>query len=320
MNTQFLVNLLKKLVYIRLAEEKICNLYSEQEMRCPVHLCIGQEASAVGVCANLTSEDIVFSNHRSHGHYLAKGGDLKTFFAEIYGKITGCSRGRGGSQHLADLYVSFIGSTPIVGGTIPLAAGAGFTQMMKKSKVISVSFMGDAATEEGVFHETLNFAKLKNLPVLFVCENNLYAVNTLLCERQPLRKINEIVKAHGLAVYEADGTDVIDVYEKSKKAIEQIRSGSGPAFVEIATYRYKEHCGPCDDYPECRPEKEVNEWKQRDSIKKLKEKMISEQLITTEEIMEMEKNINEEIDKAVDFAKSSEFPDENELNKYVYAD
>lgn len=308
-------------MYIRLIEEKICSLYPEQEMRCPVHLCIGQEASPTGVCANLTKEDMVFSNHRSHGHYLAKKGDLKTFFAEIYGKSTGCSKGKGGSQHLIDLSANFIGSTPIVGGTIPIAVGAAFTQMMQNSGKIVVSFIGDAATEEGVFHESLNFSKLKNLPILFVCENNLFAVYTPLHERQPARKIIEIAKAHGLEVYEADGTDVIDVYEKSKQAIDKIRAGNGPAFVEISTYRFKEHCGPeCDTHLGYRTEEEVNQWKEKDCIKKLKQQMISDSMITNEEIDEICKNIKLEIDKAVDFAKTSKFPDKNELNKHIYSE
>ena len=185
-----------------MVEEKIVELYPQQEMRCPVHLSIGQEAVSVGVCANLTREDIVFSNHRSHGHYLAKGGNLKAMVHEIYGKSTGCCFGRGGSMHLLDLSINFFGSTPIVGGTIPIAVGASLASKMQQKNNITTIFHGDGAVEEGVFHESLNFASLKKLPVLFVCENNLYSVYTPLSERQPNREIYKLVEAHDIKAYQ----------------------------------------------------------------------------------------------------------------------
>ncbi|MBI4331624.1 MAG: thiamine pyrophosphate-dependent dehydrogenase E1 component subunit alpha, partial [Chloroflexi bacterium] len=179
----------KKLYYamlrIRLVEERIAELYPEQQMRCPVHLCTGQEAIAAGVSAHLTSDDYALSNHRSHGHYLAKGGDLKAMMAEIYGRVTGCSRGKGGSMHLVDLAAGFLGATPIVGSTIPMAVGAALATVMKGEKRVTVAYFGDAAVEEGVFHESLNFAALKRLPVVFVCENNFFSVYSPLSVRQP---------------------------------------------------------------------------------------------------------------------------------------
>src|SRR3989338_9607744 len=189
MSSKILLSLYRKLLLIRQTEEKIAEKYQEREMRCPVHLSIGQEAVAVGVCDNLKKEDIVYSNHRCHAHYLAKGGNLNRMIAEIYGKETGCAKGRGGSMHLIDLAAGFGGATPIVGNSVPIAVGAAFSNKLKGDKNIAVVFLGDGSTEEGVFHESLNFAILKKLPVLFVCENNLFSVYTNLSERQPKRQI-----------------------------------------------------------------------------------------------------------------------------------
>lgn len=321
MTKELNLSLFQNLLYIRAVEEKICELYPEQQIRCPVHLCIGQEAVAVGVCKNLTNGDIIFSNHRSHGHYLAKGGNLNKFFAEMYGKETGCSKGRGGSMHLIDTERNFIGSTPIVGGTIPLAVGAAFALKYNNSEKIAVVFFGDGATEEGVFHESLNFAKLKSLPILFICENNFYSVYTSLNDRQPKRKISDITKAHGLISYNVDGNDVLAVYNISKKAIEELRGGKGPVFVEAATYRWREHCGPnYDNHIGYRTEEEFLDWKAKDPLKILKEELIKERMITEEEIIKLKNEIDSRIEEAIRFAKAGPFPEKEELNKYVYMD
>lgn len=320
MEKKTIISLFKNLLYIRLVEEKICELYPEQEMRCPVHLCIGQEAIAVALCENLEKKDLVFSNHRCHGHYLAKGGDLNEFFAEIYGKVTGCSKGRGGSMHLIDLNVNFMGSTPIVGGIIPVAVGAAFTQSYKKTNKIVVVFFGDAATEEGVFYESLNFAKLKNLPVLFVCENNLYSVYTPISLRQPKRRITKLVAAHGIPSYFEEGNNVIKAYELSKKVLGSIRKGNGPVFIEFSTYRYLEHCGPYDDINlGYRNIEELNEWKAKDPLKIIEKDILESNLLSKNEINQIKEQIQKEINNAVKFAKSSSFPAESELNKYIYA-
>ena len=323
MDKKSLISLFESMLYIRLVEEKVCELYAEQEMRCPVHVSIGQEAAAAGVCQNLNSSDKALSTHRCHGHYLAKGGDLKKFFAELYGKATGCAGGRGGSMHLIDLSAGFIGATPIVASSIPVAAGVAFSLYMQgnKDKNIVVAFFGEAATEEGVFHESINFAKLKNLPILFFCENNLYSVYTPLHLRQPKRKITDIVKANGLDCYEVDGNDAEAVYSVSKEAIEGIRKGKGPVFIEASTYRWREHCGPSyDDHLNYRPKGELEEWKKKDPIKKLRGRLISEKLITEREIAETESRIKKQIEDAVKFAKSSSFPDKDKLYNHLYAD
>ena len=213
-------------------------------MRCPVHLSIGQEATAVGVCINLGKEDQVLSAHRSHAHYLAKGGDLLKMLGELYGKEVGCARGKGGSMHLFDLEAGLIAAVPIVGSTLPIGVGIALGMRRMNRKGIVVIYFGDGASEEGVFAESLDFAALKQLPVLFVCENNQYSVYTHLNERQFTgRNIVEIARAHGVEGEKGDGNDINKVISKAKRAIEQIKKDSKPFLLEFDTYRWLEHCG-----------------------------------------------------------------------------
>ena len=236
--------LYSNMLKIRLVEEEIASRYNEQEMRCPVHLSIGQEAAATGVGFALTQKDKVFSTHRSHAHYLAKGGDLGKMIAEIYGRATGCIGGRGGSMHIMDPEVGMMASIPIVGSCIPLAIGSALSDSLDGNPLISVAYLGDASIEEGVFHESANFAKLSNLPVLFVCENNLYSVYTHINERQPQRLISSIPEAHGIPTVHCDGNDIEAVYASTLRASDNIRSQNGPFFLLLDTYRWREHCGP----------------------------------------------------------------------------
>ncbi len=320
MNLEQTRGLLEDLMYVRAVEEKVCALYPEQQMRCPVHISIGQEATAVGTCAALRSEDMVFSNHRSHGHYLAKKGDLKKFFAELYGKIGGCSQGRGGSMHLIDLGVNFMGSTPIVGNIIPVAVGAAFSLKLQHSSQIVVVFIGDGAVEEGVFHESINFAKLKELPILFFCENNLYSVYTHLEKRQPNRKISNIPAGHGLQCYEVDGNNVEAIYKVVSEATDLLRQGKGPIFIEAQTYRWREHCGPnYDNHIGYRTEEEFLKWKQFDPIENCKLRALQQGIVTVEALAEFEKKMMLKINEAVKFAQESNFPDQDQLGKFVYA-
>jgi len=316
------IKVLEKLYYqlfrIRLIEERIAEEYPKQEMRCPVHFCIGHEAISAGVCACLRDDDFVFSNHRSHGHYLAKGGNLAAMIAEIYGKETGCSRGRGGSQHLIDLSVGFLGATPIVGGTIPVATGSAFVSKLNHEKGITVVFFGDAATEEGVFHESLNFASLKKLPILFVCENNFYSIFTHIRERQPKRDIAKVVSAHGIFSIKEDGNDVEKVYLTAKKAIAYIKAGKGPAFLEFLTYRFREHCGPNFEKVGERPRKEFEKWKKRDPLVIMEKRALREKWLDTEKIETMKKRIIHEINEAFDFASKSPYLREKPEEKQAY--
>ncbi|MFA4915042.1 MAG: thiamine pyrophosphate-dependent dehydrogenase E1 component subunit alpha [Syntrophales bacterium] len=315
----------KKMYYdmlrIRTIEEAIAERYSEWEMRCPVHLCVGQEGVAVGVCANLNQQDYVMSTHRSHAHYLAKGGNLKNMMAEIYGKATGCSKGKGGSMHMVDLDAGFLGATPIVGSIIPVATGLAFGITLKDEKRISVVFIGDASTEEGVFSESLNFAALKKLPVIFACENNFFSVYSPLSVRQPAERDNTaIARAYGIYADKGNGNDVLDVYEITKKAVSQIQDGKGPAYLEFETYRWREHCGPnFDNDIGYRTEEEYVKWRNRCPIESFENKLKGQDILAEAEINHIKAEIESEIEEAFAFAKNSPFPDSIELYSDLYA-
>jgi len=314
--------LLYSMKRIRAVEEQIAERYSEWEMRCPTHLSIGQEAVAAVVGHLLKNDDLAVSTHRAHAHYLGKGGDLKAMIAEIYGKETGCSKGRGGSMHLIDKSVGFMGSTAIVGGTIPIGTGLALGMKYRKTEQISCIFVGDGAIEEGAFYESANFAALHQLPILFICENNLYSVYSSLSKRQPAsRKIHELAKKIGLSSDYADGNDIIQIYEVLKSSIDSVRTGKGPSFIEFSTYRWREHCGPnFDNDIGYRSEEEFAEWKMRDPISSFQHQLKMSNLIADNDLMEINKRIENEIKDAFGFAKASKFPDRASLAKYTYAD
>lgn len=319
------VELTRKLFYemlrIRIIEECIAARYVDQQMRCPVHLCVGQEAVATGLCASLTNNDYCFGSHRSHGHYLAKGGNLDAMVGELYGKEHGCCRGKGGSMHLVDLSVGFLGATSIVASTIPIAVGAALGTQMRKENRIIVVFLGEAATEEGAFHEAANFAALKKLPILFLCENNLYSVYSPLNVRQPgNREVFMQAKGHGVDAHQGDGNDVLAVYDLCKKTVAQIRDGRGPVFLEFKTYRYREHCGPnYDDGLGYRPAGELAEWKKTDPVERMKASLLADGRISVDELKAWEKKINDDMDRAIIRAKDGAFPAPESLFEDVYA-
>ena len=318
MKTEIMKEMYYDMLRIRMIEERIAELYPEQEMRCPVHLSIGQEAIAVGVCKALKQDDYVLSAHRSHAHYLAKGGNLKAMLCELYGKACGCCAGKGGSMHLVDHSIGFY-AVPIVGSTIPIGVGVALGFVMQSKSQVAVPFFGDAATEEGVFYESLNFAALKKLPVLFVCENNFYSVCSPLSVRQPAkRNLIKIVNGHGIEGRRCDGNNVLVVYEATRAAVEKARKGGGPTLLEFTTYRWREHCGPNYDYHlGYRSESEFNKWKARDPIKRIAKKM-KEHLIQCE-IEKMVAKIKSEIGDAFTFAKNAPYPDEAFLHQHLYA-
>lgn len=314
-----LVAIYETMLKIRLVELKIEELYSQDEMKTPVHLCIGQEAIAAGVCANLNKEDYVFSNHRGHGHYIAKGGELKSMIAELYCKETGCSKGRGGSMHLIDTSVGFMGSSSIVAGSIPIATGAALSSVLRKDNRVSVVFFGDAASEEGVLFESMNFAALKNLPVVYVCENNFYSVCSHQTARQANCDISMRPKAFDIPSYQVDGSDVMEVYAASKKAIQGARSGRGPSFLECRVYRWRGHAGPGDPQKDSyRKPEEWGEWIKKDPLKNFEAALVKENIITIGEIKEITKRIDEDILEAFEFARKSPLPEKEELEKYLF--
>lgn len=315
------IELYKAMLKIRMAEETLAARYSEWEMRCPVHLCSGQEAIAAGVCLNLNRQDYVLSNHRSHGHYLAKGGNLKAMFAEIYGKVTGTSRGKGGSQHLTDQNAGFLAATPIVGGVIPVALGVAFASVLKGEKRVTVVFLGDAATEEGVFSESLNFASLKKLPIIFVCENNLYSVYSPLSVRQPKKRRNvAIARSYGLFSENGNGNNVEDVFFTALKAVRHVRLGKGPAYIEFVTYRFREHCGPnYDNNIGYRDEAEYLSWRRKCPLDSYEKFLLKGKHITESKVIELKKEIQLEVDEAISYAKESPFPKVGEKDQHVYA-
>jgi TPP-dependent pyruvate/acetoin dehydrogenase alpha subunit len=306
-----LFELQKLMLRIRMIEESIAEKYSEQKMRCPTHLSIGQEAISVGVCSNLSNKDLVLSTHRAHAHYLAKGGNLKSMLAEIYGKKTGCSKGMGGSMHLIDKSVGFMGSTAIVGNTIPVAVGMAYSMKLKNNDCISCVFFGDGATEEGVFFESINFAIIHSLPIIFICENNFYSVYSGLEVRQPKgRKIFKMTSSLGIESTHGDGNDVLDVHKKTKSARQKISEGKGPQFLEFETYRWREHCGPnYDNHIGYREEEEFLEWQKKDPLKDFYNSTTKENLIKIKD------ELYREINSAHTFAEKSDFQDIKDFNK-----
>jgi pyruvate dehydrogenase E1 component alpha subunit len=319
MKSNIALDLYYNMLRIRLTEEKIAELYSEQEMRCPVHLSIGQEATAVGVCAHLKKKDVVLSAHRAHAHYLAKGGDLKAMIAELYGKETGCAMGKGGSMHLIDLKAGFFAAVPIVGSTIPIATGVAWAFKMKKKDNIVVVFLGDGATEEGVFSEALDFASLKDVPIIFVCENNFYSVYSNLEVRQAKgREITKIAESHGVKSYKGNGNDILEVYNITETAINYVKNDKKPALIEFETFRWLEHCGPnWDDNLGYRRKGELQKWMDACPIKNFEKILIGNEL-DKNKIKELKEKISKEIDEAFDFAKKSPFPSIELLNLHIY--
>ncbi len=316
---QELLNLFRIMVYIRRFEEKIVELYPAQDMKSPVHLCIGQEAVAVAVCAHLRKEDYIFTTHRGHGHCLAKGMDSATLYAEFYGRISGCCKGRGGSMHPVDPDRGILGTTAIVGGAIPLAVGAALSSYLMKDGRVSVAFFGDGASDEGTFHESLNFASLKKLPVVFVCENNFYATNSPLSARQPHDQIYKRAQGYALPGLQVDGNDILTIYSNAKWAVERARRGDGPTLLECRTYRWKGHVGPeCDYEKGCRSKEELESWMEKCPIANFKDHLVGKNILSDDDYQEMIRVIDEQLDSAIQFAKQSSYPQPDELLKYVY--
>lgn len=300
---------------IRIAEETLAGLYPQAEMRTPTHFSIGQEAVAVGVCATLRREDVVFSGHRCHAHYLAKGGSLLGMIGEIYGRETGCCRGRGGSVHLNDRAAGVMASSAILGETIAVAVGAALSFAMDGVPRVAVPFFGDACVEEGVFHESLNFAVVRRLPVVFVCENNLYSVQSKLPVRQPTSvQIWERVRSYGMPSVQTDGNDVEAVYAAAVEAVARARRGGGPTLLECMTYRWREHVGPLFDHERgMRTKEELDAWMARCPIKRASGQAIARGACKPADLESWARVLQAEVDEAIAVAKASPFPDPADL-------
>lgn len=312
-----LLELYKTALRIRLVESRIAARYSEGNMRCPVHLSIGQEIPSAIFEQVKRLGDSAISTHRAHAHYLAMGGNLPKMIAEIYGKVTGCSKGRGGSMHLIDLEKGFLGSSAIVGNSIPVGVGVAYAKQLNNDKSVSFIFLGDGAIEEGSFYESVNFAAVHKLPAVFIVENNLYSVYTSLIPRQPEgRSISKLASAIGLYCVSVDDSDFSGSYAKFLSVTEHARSGKGPSLIEINTYRKLEHCGPNDDdnlgY---RPVDELSQFKERDLITELGSNLS----LSVEELASIAIDIQAEIDEAFIFAESSPFPTFEQATGDVYA-
>jgi len=310
------------MVEIRICEESFVDPILNGAVRCPVHLYSGEEAVAVGVCAALKKTDYVFGTHRSHGHFLAKGGIVDELVAEVYGKEGGCSGGRGGSMHLIDHEVGMMGAVPIVAGTISLALGAALASHIRYDKRVTVSFFGDGATGEGVLFESMNFAALKKLPLIFVCENNLYSTHMPIDAIRPNRDIFKIGQPFGIKSFRSDGNDVLAVYETAKKAVNYCRAGKGPVFIELLTYRFRGHVGPDDNiqgaHTDIRPAREVERWRMKDPIVLFERFLLRRKVLSKDRIDIINRNAKNEVQRAHARAKRTAHPAKDTLTKYVF--
>ncbi|MBI5428597.1 MAG: thiamine pyrophosphate-dependent dehydrogenase E1 component subunit alpha [Nitrospinae bacterium] len=318
---EFLVSLLWSMMRIRMVQEEMERRYREDEMKTPIHLVIGQEATSVGCCAALERKDQVFSGHRTNGNYLAKGGDLKAMMSELYCRANGCVASRGGSMHLLDKEAGYAGSSGIVAGSLPIATGAALAARMLKQDWATMVFFGDAATEEGTLWESLNYAALRELPVIYVCENNFFSVCSPLEARQPKVEIYEKAASFGLHSVQVDGTNVLEVYETARSAVERARSGKGPTFIESLAYRWRGHGGAGDDSDTgYRDPAEVEHWKQYCPIEGFYNFLAKRGQIDEPGRNALVKQIQNEVLKAFEHAISSPVPEESDLFKHVYSD
>ncbi len=309
----------RNMVRIRYFEEKVGDLVEEKKIVTPCHLYIGQEAVAAGACAALRKSDFIWGTHRSHGHYLAKGGDMKAAMAEIFCRRTGCSGGRGGSMHLTAPEVGLFGTSAIVAGSVPLGVGAALAESIRGGDKVSVIFHGDAAPEEGCYHEAANFASLHKLPVVFVCEHNLYCTHLHMNARRPKDNLSEIFATYRMPVHIIDGNNATDVYRTVSVAVASARSGEGPSFIECKTYRWRGHVGPNWDMDlGLRSRAEIDSWVARCPIKNTESAMLADGVLTKEQIETVHQQAEVEVEQASDFAQESPYPDAGEIHKFVF--
>ena len=312
-----LLKMYQDMLKIRYFENQIIDLYSKGLMPGLAHLYIGEEAIAVGVCANLTKHDFITSTHRGHGHLIAKGADLKKMMAEVLGKETGYCKGKGGSMHIMDFSGGILGANGIVGAGIPIATGSAYSAKARGTDQVTVAFFGDAASNQGTFHESINMAAAWKLPVVYVCENNLYGISVDIRKVTAVKDLAIRAKAYGIPGIVVDGNDVLEVYRVTKKAVERAKKDGGPTLIECKTYRWKgHHVG--DPGRTYRLEKETKEWMKRCPIKTFRERLVKEKISYEEELVSIEKDTKKIIKKAVEFAIQSPYPREEEAYKDLF--
>ena len=307
-----------KLVRIRFFEERVAKLFRTGELPGFVHLYVGEEACAVGVCSNLSRDDYITSTHRGHGHCIAKGGDVSRMMAELMGKRSGYNKGKGGSMHLASTDLGILGANGIVAAGMPIAVGAALSARFQKNGRVSVAFFGDGATNQGTFHEAINLASVFSLPVLFVCENNQFGVGTRITESTNIKDIAIRAVAYGIPGEIVDGQDVMNVREVSAKLLERARNGGGPALLECKTWRYRAHFEG-ESEAAYKTAAEEDEWEKRDPILIAKNAFASANLLTADEAYAIEKTVHNEIDRAVEFARNSPNPEPQEALEDLFA-
>ena len=305
----------RALYRIRRVEEEIARVYPTDKIMSPVHLSIGQEAISLAVCEALRRDDVVFGSYRCHALYLAKGGSLKSMIAELFGKAPGCAKGKGGSMHLVDVSVGMMGASAVVASTIPLAVGYAMAMKMQGRSQVVACFFGDGAAEEGVFHESLDFAALKKLPILFVCENNFYAIHSRQRTRQAQSDICGLARSHGIPAERLEEMDFARILERAAVTVEAVRSGSGPRFLECLCYRWMEHVGPNQDYQAgYRSLEEAEPWFRADQVKALAARLDEATR------SKAEADVDREIREAFEFAERSPFPEERDLYTDLFKD
>ncbi len=318
----FLLFLYRTMVKIRYCEESLIEPILDGTVKCPVHLTSGEEAIATGVSAHLTPSDKVFGNHRSHGHFLAKGGSIAELLGEVFCREVGCSRGRGGSMHLIAPEVGFLGAAPIVAGTISLALGAALAHKIQGADAIAVAYFGDGAAGEGVLYEAMNFASIHSLPLLFVCENNFYATHMPIKDTRKKDTIYESAIPFGIDAVREDGNDVLRVYNVAGHAIEKCRRGDGPFFLEFTTYRLRGHVGPDDNiqgtHTDIRPPSEIEEWRKKDPILRFRKYLLETAKVTQSELDAIDCDIEKEVTTTLHLIRKSDTPKIKELSRYVF--
>jgi acetoin:2,6-dichlorophenolindophenol oxidoreductase subunit alpha len=317
LSPQTLCEALRAMYLIRLFEEKAEALYALGKIHGTMHLSIGQEASAVGACLALQPDDYILSTHRGHGHCLAKGADPRLMMAEFFGKEVGYCRGRGGSMHIADVEGGNLGANGIVGGGIPISTGVGISLQMQKTNKVCLTFFGDGAANEGAFHESLNMSSIWNLPVVYVCENNQYAMSMPATKAFPIPQISLRAAAYNMPGITVDGNDLVEVYAAVKEGINRARTGGGPSLIENVTYRWRGHSK--SDRQRYRTREEVKEWQERDPIERLRRKLLEAGLFKGEELDRVKAEADQVIEDSVSFAEAAADPDPDTILEGVYA-